>query len=243
MAGFSLYVRKRKKGKPIYYAQFRTTTGSWSTAKSTGCTTRRAAEQFCEAYLRKKAYFLPGTTVTFLEFSKNFFSWEGDWATDKRMNGKRISRRHCIERNEILRNHVLLVFGPYNLTDIDRAQIKRFKLELYRNSYSGSLINKCLYILRAILTAAEERELIKAVPTIERAAENPRPKGILSIDEVNRLFSAPWGDFRGYVGNLLAASTGLRIGELQGLVIEDLHLDDGYIIVRRSWDRCTGMLN
>jgi integrase len=90
------------------------------------------------------------------------------------------------------------------------------------------------------------------VPKIERAADNPKHKGILTIDEVRRLFSIPWksdaaychpvkDEFKGYVGNLLASSTGLRMGEIQALVLSDIHLEDGYIYVRRSWDRKYGL--
>ena len=54
---------------------------------------------------------------------------------------------------------------------------------------------------------------------------------------MKELFSKEWPDLRGYVGSLLAASSGLRLGELQALTLEDLHLDSNYIHVRRSWDK------
>ena len=45
MAGFSIYSRKRKNGKPVYYAQFKKHDGSYTTVKNyrmhheTGCLT------------------------------------------------------------------------------------------------------------------------------------------------------------------------------------------------------------
>jgi len=248
MAGFSIYSRKRKNGKPVYYAQFKKHDGSYTTAKSTGCTTKRDASQWCENYLLKKGIPLPGKDLTLSEFADNFFSWNGPWATSKRVEGKRISERHCIDRADIMRLHILPVFGNVKLSDIDKISIKQFRNDMYVKGYSGSVINKCLYALKTILEDAEEKELILSVPKITRAADNTKPKGILSIDEVNRLFSCSWiqdtvSQYIGYVGNLLAASTGLRLGELQAIQIQDLHLDGGYITIKRSWDNRCNKLN
>ena len=184
----------------------------------------------------------PDRNVTFAEYSKGFFHWDGEWATDKKVSGRRIGRGYCLDQTKSLELHLNPVFGKLKLTDIDRPRIKAFKNEMFRAGYSGSLINKTLYALKAVLELAEERGIIQAVPRIDRAAERPRKKGILSLDEVEELFNVPWEDFRGYVGNLLAASSGIRIGELQALTFDDVHIREGYITVRRSWDKRTHSL-
>jgi integrase len=138
------------------------------------------------------------------------------------------------------------------LSCIDRAVIKDFRNDLFNHGYSGNTINKILSALRTILEEAEEHSLIQYVPKIDGAAINPKQKGILTIEEVRRLFSTEWKSdpvhchppqdhFMGYVGNLLASSTGLRLGELLALTLSDIHLDEGYIFVRRSWDKLYGM--
>lgn len=240
---FSLHTRPTRKGKRVFYVQFRTLAGKWGTPHSTGETARRRAEAWAEAYLKDKGHFTPGKVVTFAEFSDGFFSWSGEWATEKKVSGGRISERYCIETADTLRRHVLTVFGPLRLADIDITRIKTFKNDLYRAGYSGSLINKCLVIIRAILSDAEERGLVRSVPKISKAAERVKEKGILDLDEVSRLFAQQWDDFRSYCGNLLAASTGLRIGELQGLTLEDVRLNDGYVVIRRSWNPRLSRLN
>lgn len=254
MAGFSLYPRNKKSGKPVYYAQFKKPDGTYTTGKSTGCTSRRAAELWAEKELLKNGIPCPGRNITFGEFSQDFFSWSGRWATNLKVEGRRISERHCRDRCDIMRLHVLPVFRQYKLSDIDKIIIKNFRNDLFNAGYSGSVINKCLYAIKAILEAAEDQGLIRAVPKITRAADNCKIKGILTIEEVNRLFSIPWmskpnfchpekPQFIGYVGNLLAASTGLRLGELQALKIKDLYLDSGYISLKRSWDNRLNKLN
>lgn len=254
MARFSLYPRKRKIGKPIYYAQFKIPSGKWSSAKSTGCTVKRQAEKWCEEYLDKNNQWYPSNNISFKEFSKDFFSFTGLWATDKKIRGQSIGEHHCLSRTESMKKHVIPALGNFKLHEIDRATIKEFRNNLYLKGYSGSTINQCLYAIKAVLEAAEEKGIIKAVPKIERAAERPKPKGILNLDEVKQLFSARWEtfpthchpakpQFMGFIGNLLAASSGIRLGELQALTLQDIHLDAGYITVRRTWDRRLNKLN
>jgi hypothetical protein len=43
----------------------------------------------------------------------------------------------------------------------------------------------------------------------------------LTVDEVKQLFNVNWDDYKGYVISMLASSTGLRLGEVLGLVVSD----------------------
>jgi integrase len=163
------------------------------------------------------------------------------WATDKKVRGKRISQRHCIERQRTLDTLIILVLGKEKLTNITALKIKSPRNDLYNKNYSGSLINKVLSTLKTILEYAEERHLIQFVPKIERAADNAQHKGILTPEEVRRLFIFQWDSYIGYVGNKLAACTGLRLGEIQALTIPDIR--DNYINVWRSWDNALHTFN
>jgi len=230
---YGLYQRK---GSNIYYVQFKNSDGTWSVAKSTGETHEGRARTWVNSYI-DKGNIVSKENIIFENFSKGFFNYNGSWATDKRVRGLRISPRHCLERTDILNNHLIPAIGKMKLTAIDRAVIKELRNDMFNKNYSGSTINKCLSALKSILEYAEEKSLIQYIPRIDRAAENPTQKGILTIEEVKELFSIDWPDKRGYVGSLLAASTGLRLGELKSLTLEDLHLEENYINVRRSWDK------
>lgn len=234
---YSLY----RRGK-IYYARFRMPDNTWSTAKSSGETAKGRAESWAINYIRS-GQIVVKENVTFAEYSKDFFSFNGRWATDRKATGKRIGPRHCEERDLILRKHLIPTFGNRKLTDISRGMIKDFRNDLFQREYSGNTINKTLSALKTILEWAEEDSLIQFVPKIDRAASNPQHRGIMTVDEVKALFQVQWDDFRAYCINLLAASSGLRMGELLALTMEDIHLDDQYINVSRSWDRRTGTMN
>jgi len=243
---YSLYKRNK-----IYYVRFKLPDNSWGTAKSTGETSRNKAERWAFDYLMTGKIVLK-ENITLAEYADGFFSWDGDWATDKRVRGLRISKRQCYSLTYLVRNHLVPRMGSIKLVNIDRSQIKLLRNGLYNSGYSGNTINKVLSALKAILEAAEEESLIQVVPRIDRAAIRPKLKGILTLEECRKLFSFDWksepahchppkDQFMGYVGNLVASSTGLRLGELQALTLSDIHLDEGYIFVRRSWDNFFGL--
>lgn len=238
-----------KRGR-IYYAQFKLPNNQWGTAKSTGEKTKRQAEAWAVSYLTTGKIVTKVSTLQ--EYATGFFSWDGTWATDRRVRGLRLSPHHCQDCNRLLEKHVLPALGNKKLTDLDRAKIRDFRNELFKQGYAGGTINKTLSVIKMILDAALDDSLIQYVPKIDRAADNQKQRGAFTVDEVRKLFAIEWKSdnynchppreqFKGYAGNLLACSTGLRMSEIQALVLSDIHLKDGYINVRRAWDRVYGM--
>lgn len=234
---FTLYRRNQ-----IYYVRFKLPDGRWSIAKSTGQTAKGRAEAWCIDYLRA-GNIIQKENILFRNFTDGFFNWDGSWATDKRARGLRISPNHCLQRRDLLKNHLIPFLGDMKLTQINRDTIKSLRNHLYDQGYAGNTINQVLSALRSILEVAEEKSLIQSLPKIQRAAINIKVKGILTIEEVRHLFSIDWWDYRGRVGNILAACTGLRLGELQALTIKDINLVDKFIYVRRSYCKRSRSLN
>lgn len=239
----------------VWYCRFRDLDGERVTPKSTGETAKARAEQWAVTYLQKgQGRIVKSESVTLESFAQDFFNWSGAWATDKRARGMRLSEGHCLQRNDILKNHLFPRLGKMRLSSINRAIIKDLRNQLFDAGYSGSTINHILSALKTILEAAEERGLIQFVPRIDRAANNPKQKGILTPDEVRRLFSFQWMSkpsrnhpakplFVEQAGNLLAVTTGARLSEVQGLTISDVNFQDNYITVRRAWDNRLLKLN
>lgn len=243
-----------KRGK-VWYVQFKKLDGSWTNARSTGETAKTRAEQWAIDYLQKgNGNIVLKENITFQNFSKGFFDWNGAWATDKRVRGLRISPHHCLQREDLLKNHINPAMGKLRLTAIDRVVIKDFRNNMSNNGYSGNTINKCLSAIKSILEAAEEKSLIQYIPRIDRAADNPKTKGVLTLEEVTRLFSFEWMTKSAFrhpskplyieqVGNLLAVTTGLRISEIQALTIQDVNFERNCITVKRSWNNRLHCLN
>lgn len=243
-SGFSLYRRSRKNGKPVYYVQFKNPDGTYQTGKSTGCTTKRDAIKWAESYLAKNGTPAPGRKITFKEYSRDFFAWNGPWARDKRITGRRVSEQHCHEYTRILEKNVNPEIGHLTLTEITKPVLKAYRNMLfYEKGMSGSYTNKALGVIKFVLKAAAEDDLIQYVPYIERVSQRPeKTKGILSIEEARRVLEPSlWDDHRAYVMSLTAASTGMRQGELLGLRVKNFK--GAYLEVTQSWNEHLKRLN
>lgn len=79
-----------------------------------------------------------------------------------------------------------------------------------------------------MLKEAVRRGVFPSDPSalIKELAAQPATRGILSADELHQLFDENrieqvWaGDEKHFTQNMLAASTGLRMGEIQGLLVD-----------------------
>jgi len=148
----------------------------------------------------------------------------------------RISERVCFENQATLENRILPFLGDRRLTSLDRNVIKEFRRELFKLGYAPRTINKTLSCLKMILEYAEERRLIQGIPKIERAAGVGKSRGILTTEEVRELFErGDFKDFRARIANLTAALTGLRAGELLGLLRKDVK--PGRLEITKSWNQ------
>jgi integrase len=75
---------------------------------------------------------------------------------------------------------------------------------------------------------------------VKQFREKPKQKSILTLDEVRELFRDDGideicgGDLRHYTANLLAASTGMRMGEVQALQVQNVNPE--YVSIVYSWN-------
>lgn len=218
------YVRIRDGNRTIKHISTRET----SRAKAQAWVAERFASLLQDAKRKE--------TPTLREFTHDFFGWDSSWSMDRRTSGRRHSKRHCAERERILEKIIIPELGLVRLDLLTTPMIKKFRDALF-SRYSGSRTHQVLVTLRMILQAAEESELIDRLPRVPAVSVAPHKRtGVLTVEEAGRLFrEGDWPDPRARVAALMAASTGMRIGELQGLAIKDLDLANGIVFVRRSW--------
>jgi integrase len=137
-----------------------------------------------------------------------------------------------------LRQHVLPLLGRRRLGDIREDDIARLIAKLRERGYAGSSIRGTLTPLSRLLGHAARRGLIPANP-VQRLEVGERPKlerrekRILSPEEMKRLLDNA-GRYRALIATALF--TGMRLGEIIGLVWDDVDLTAGVIHVRYQLD-------
>ena len=133
-----------------------------------------------------------------------------------------------------LENHVLPFFSGILIRDIKPLHIQMFLSSI--SDLSQSTQKKCWHILGAILRTAAENGIIMKSPISKEtgpAGEPPKDVEPLSCDQARALLDATRGT-RVYTFCLIALTTGLRRGEILGLMWEDINLKTGILTVQHN---------
>jgi integrase len=144
-------------------------------------------------------------------------------------------------------NHILPHFKNKKLQKINTRIIENWILALREKPgrtgkiLSHTTVNHCLTCIKIMQKEAVRLEYLHKNPadSIIQLKEKPKEKSVLTVDEVRRLFfedniPTVWeNDLMHFTINLLAASTGMRLGECRALQIQHVH--DDYVSV--VWNR------
>lgn len=133
-----------------------------------------------------------------------------------------------------LDKHLIPFFGGMKLREIKPLHVQMFLGSL--SGLSKSVQTKCLQMLRAILRSAVDNGLIAKSPVSKEdraTGESPEEEQPLTNEQARELLAAVSGT-RAYTFCLLALSTGMRRGEILGLMWEDVDLDAGTITVTHN---------
>ncbi|WP_026245143.1 tyrosine-type recombinase/integrase [Alkalispirochaeta alkalica] len=176
--------------------------------------------------------------ITLGKYADGFFDWpDGRYATDRRAGGHRVSHRSAQSHRTDCRNHVLRILGAGTpIADITRQETRRLRDTLFGEGKAATTINHVINTLSVLLQAAEEDEIIQAVPRLYRAGGGTKKRGSLTREEARDLLATDgaWRNDRERIASEIAARTGLRRSELLGLTADRCHRD--YIDVSRVWE-------
>lgn len=142
-----------------------------------------------------------------------------------------------------VRKHVLPYLGDRPVNSIRPSQIRAWDREL---SPKLEVATRAVVFahLSAILTAAEDDGLIKKNPCAAKSVSKPRPpeKRVVpwTAEQVWAVRAGLPERYRAMVD--LGAGSGPRQGEVFGLAVEDLDLDDGWWDIRRQVKRVRSRL-
>lgn len=235
---YSIWKRKLPSGKISWSVRFRLDNGAWGTAKASGQTTKSAAEAWAIDYLAQ-GQVITKETITFRDFAKDFFAWEGQYVQNLLLRGRQIGQRHAENQQAYLKRYLEPEFGDLKPKYIDAERIQEFAVDLRSRGLAASTVNHILTTLKLVLKEARRKKIIQALPEITLVAGAQAERGILTLEEVKAFFAQEWKDDRYLAINLIAATTGMRLGEILGLTRDAVK--EGYLEVRAAWERGKGL--
>jgi len=179
----------------------------------------------------------------FLDFIREFWDYDNShYVKDKLTHGHSITRGYIKKMAGRIR-YFVSVFEGRTLASITRQDLKNFSVALCDNypTLRGGTINEIMKAALIPLTYAFREGLIpnNVSSNFDFFKKETRTRGILTQAEAAVLFYRNWEDKRSYAGNLLAATTGLRAGEV--LAIKKQDIQDGILCVNNSLSRTDGL--
>jgi integrase len=236
---FTVYPRRMKSGKVVFYYQCYDEDGRRVCGHSTGETTKTAARARCMRLFRE-GKLVPGKqkkVLTFGEFAQGWWEWESCPYLKRRMARRPITRRYAEKAKRNMNNHILPYFGKMRLDRISDEDIENWLLGFSEREkkIKNSSANSFFDVLKTMLNEAVRRRLIAGNPAklVEELRDDQDEIKILTPGETKKLFppvwQRVWRNYTAFSVNRLAAATGMRIGELMGLKTE--YVFDDYIHV------------
>ena len=200
------------------------------------------AEFICKELKRQgllKTYVVAGSRQDedFAAFLQTFWNYDiSPYVKEKLRKNHGIHRNYTKGQKLSVEKYWAPFFTGRVLGDITRQDIDKFINDLASRELSAGRRNIILKAGTIPLRWAFSKEFIEKDITTGiiwfsgKAAE----RQILSPEMAQAIFQIEWEDMRAKLANMLAAVTGLRAGEIQGLRLQDLGKDRIYI--RHSWN-------
>lgn len=246
MARKAFYLVRRNDrlagGKPVYYCRFRDAEGNLLPWVSTGQTNKTRAELWAIGRLGRDQE--RRENITLKDFAKDFWNPQGTFAQGRAAHGFTLSRGYLEIAESYTQNHLIPAWGACRLRELTPGKIDAWIVRLRREgALAPATVNKLLQTLRTILGQAVAEGYLAENPAafVKPVKAERGGRGILTPVEVARLLAGPeiWTDFRHYAINLFALTTGARLGEVRGLLVENVKAD--HVQIRHSWEEGHGL--
>lgn len=166
---------------------------------------------------------------------ETFEAYAARWIETRLVKGRPLAPRTAELYRAQLKNHIAPALGATQLRQLEASAVRSWYSRLTGPQGPGQITAaKCYRLLRAICTTAVEDNLIPRNPCSIRGAgqERPSERPMFSLTQVQALAGTVDDRWRALI--LMAAWTGLRIGELAALRREDLDLESGTVTVKTA---------
>lgn len=220
---YTIFPRKLKSGRIVFYYQFRDENGLRSSALSTGTSKKAQAKRICQK-LYNEGKFEKNNTMLFKNFSSNFFDDDSPYRKWKKASGNDLSPATIASYKKLLNVQILPFFGNISLNKITTATVKKWIVWL-TEQWSAKTSNNAQTVFNTIMKSAKEKRLIKEVPSADLSFRKvvKRERVLLTVEELNAIYHSPlWNWDCAKYAFLTCSLTGMRIGEVTGLQSSDV---------------------
>ncbi|MFP3091439.1 site-specific integrase [Treponema sp. TIM-1] len=177
------------------------------------------------------------------DYLKRFWDYDSSPYVKEKLTHKiNITRKHTKESLGRVIKYWVPYFQGKLVGEITRQDINDFATDLAEKhpDYSPLTLKQIRRVGVTALKWAYANDIIPTDPTLRLPAYSSKGKkrGVLSPQEAADLFSLDWNDYRYFLINLVAMTTGLRISEILSLKLENVR--EKYLYVESSFSLIDG---
>lgn len=238
---YIIFPRTLQSGRKVYYYQFRYPDGRRSPLFSTGETVLSKAKRVVQALYNAGEFNTYKQSVKFGVYTKDFFSKEGQYYEYQSVAGKPLKDSTIASYEKILNNQLLPFFAEKDICTINKDCIKEW-IVWASKYWSPKTINGAHGVLNIILETALDKEIISRNPLagLKFRPVKKKERELLTVDEIRTIYKSDlWARDSQRKMFLLAAITGMRIGEISALKKTDFH--ENYIDVTKTFSDRFGL--
>lgn len=248
-ANYYTLVKRKRVGKPTYCYYCYTPDGK-RVLRGTGAKTRaEALEIINKRIIEGKLIYPDGMmirqnstrkgTALFSDYFRDFYDKDRcPMLAEKKARGRAMSSQTITSKRAIVTVHLIPSFGSIRLCELKPYMIDEWLIRMANEgSYEKSSINQLLATLKNILDYAVRHGDLTVNPasSVIPLKINKSKRRAFSDEEIRLLFSHSWDNELVRIMCLLSAVTGMRLGEVRALRIDQIK--DGYILVDASYSR------
>lgn len=227
-----------KRGKVWYVRIKHPVTGEILSAKSTGQTSRPAAQRWAtEEALKLQAQHFQ-KTIRLREWAERFFGPDCPHVTRLVAEGNGYSLKNIRDQRSYVLKYILTdVIASKPLDQITKTDILAFRDRIIKLKGRTRTTQRIFATLKLIINEADYRGMLQYNPArgIKSVAYEQKRREAVTLQDIARLLaSSTWKNHRYWRATLTAALTGMRVGEIRGLLWEDLVPETGRILIRHN---------
>jgi integrase len=204
-----------------------------------------------DGLLSKTSLVLSGVDMNkanpvFIEYLLTFWDWDtSPCIRDKRESGHSIGKQYCRANKAYIERYAKPFFKEIHIRSVTTICIQEFKDQLSRyapdnpNGLKPRTINTILGCITTPLGEATKLGIIHENPALKmrKLVITTKHREILTLEEMKKVLAADWVDERSKLASQVAASHGLRAGEVAALQIQDLDFECERLFIRHNWER------
>jgi len=177
-----------------------------------------------------------------LDYLLKFWTRKSDYVQGRALRGVVLSESYLEINRLIVNKHLGPKIKGKKLLDIDADFMEGLILVLSKEGASPRTINGVLNAVRVPMKYfCKRKRIADPLGIIVALTEYPKERGVLSIEELQKIIALEGESPRVIAGILLAALCGLRLGEACAVMVEDIDREKSILTVQHNFIEKDGL--